>query len=83
MTDAEIRARNAAQLLENPLLEEALSRLEKEAIDAWVGSNAEDTFQRERQWIQVKLVRRLREYLQTAIDDGRFETNRATRRPLP
>lgn len=83
MDDTEIRARNAQQLLENPLLDEALTVLRGEAIDAWAGTKAAATEERERHWMMVKAADRLREYLKSAVDDGRFAANRAVRAPLP
>jgi hypothetical protein len=83
VTDIDIRARNAQQLLENPLLGEALSEIEAEAIKAWIGTKLDDTPTRERLWMQVKAAHRVREVLQGAVDAGRFEAGRAARTPLP
>lgn len=83
MTDVEIRAREAAQLLANPLLTEALDTLEKEATDAWIGTGLTATADRERHWMMIKVSRRLRAYLEGAVEDGRFAAARAVRTPLP
>lgn len=82
MTD-ETRARDAQQLLENPLLNEALGEIESEAITAWKGTKLDDTPARERLWMTVKAAQRVREVLQGAVDNGRFEAGRAARTPLP
>lgn len=82
MTD-ETRARDAQQLLENPLLNEALAEIESEAITAWKGTKLDDTPARERLWMTVKAAQRVREVLQGAVDNGRFEAGRAARTPLP
>lgn len=81
--DSEIRAKNAQQLLENPLLNEALDEIEGEALKAWKGTRLDDTANRERLWMQVKAAQRVREVLQGAVDNGRFEAGRAARTPLP
>jgi ribosomal protein L22 len=83
VTDAEIRARGAQQLLENPLLKEALDQIEAEAIAAWKATKLEDTASRERLWMQVKAAQRVREVLEGAVENGRFEASRAARAPLP
>lgn len=81
--DNEIRAKNAAQLLENPMLKEALDLIQSEAITAWMGTKLDDTQTRERLWMQVKAAQRVTEVLQGAVDNGRFEAGRAARAPLP
>lgn len=83
MTDAEIRARNAQQLLENPLLQEALGQVQQEAIEAWMATKAGAVEDRERHWMMVKCAQRLREVLQGAVDNGQFEARRASRAPMP
>lgn len=83
MSDHEIRAKNAQQLLENPMLQEALNELESEAIAAWKGTKLDDTATRERLWMQVKAANRVRDVLEGAVDNGRYEAGRAARSPLP
>jgi len=83
MSDASIRARSAQQLLENPLLIEALDAIESEALAAWKGTKLDDTATRERLWMQVKAAERVREGLNGAVENGIFEAGRAARRPMP
>lgn len=83
MSEAKRRAEQAAYLLDNPLLQEALDALETEAITAWKGTKLDDTATRERLWMQVKAAQRVRETLEGAVDNGRFEAGRAARSPLP
>lgn len=83
MNDSEIRAKNAEQLLENPLLNEALSEIQASATESWVKTKPDDTNERERLWMRVQVVVRLREELKNIIDNGRFEASRAVRAPLP
>ena len=79
MTEKEIRAGNAAQLLENPLLEEVLSQIEDEARRAWLATPAQDGQQaREFAWMLSKAVGRIRDVLQGAIDDQKIAASRAT-----
>jgi hypothetical protein len=83
MSDKEKLAKDAQQLLENPLLAEALELIEKEAINAWIGTGLGDEQDRERHWMMVKSARRLKEYLKGVVEDQRFEASRAVRAPLP
>lgn len=79
----EARVRDATAILENPLFNEALDHLRKETMDAWVGTKADATADRERLWVMVKMADRLRGYVQGVVDEGRFAASRATRQPLP
>lgn len=79
----DIRARNAAAMIENPLFNEALDKLERAAIDAWLSTKGLDTPAREYAWATAKSVQRMRAYFQEIVDSGRFEAARAVRAPLP
>ena len=83
MSDTEARAREASQLLDSPLFNEAMARLEQEAIDAFIATTATQTFERDKAWVMVKQARRLRAYFEAIRDDGRFAVARAVREPLP
>ncbi len=81
MSDVEIRARGAAQLLENPLLVEALDAQEHEAVEAWLVADSGQA--RDEQWMRVRSVRALRNTLQAMVDNGKFEASRAAKAPMP
>lgn len=83
MNDTEIRAKNAQALLENPLFNEVMDTIEKEAIDAWISTGLSAAPDRERHWMLVKTARRVREVLQGYVDNNEFEARRAARAPLP
>jgi hypothetical protein len=82
MTD-ETRAKDAQQLLENPLLTEVLDEIQGSATESWVKTRPDDTHERERLWMRVQAVVRLREELKNIVDNERFEAARAARPPLP
>jgi hypothetical protein len=77
----EARAANAKRLLEDPLLQEALSKIKAEAVAAWEATAARDTEARELAWITVRNVTRITECLQGIVDDGRIAAARV-QRPL-
>lgn len=78
---AEARAANAKRLLDDPLLQEALESVEQAAIDGWRATAARDTEARELAWITTKVVGRLRDALQSMVDDGKIAAAR-TQAPL-
>lgn len=81
MDDTEARARNAQQLLENPLLQAVLDEVQQAGIKAWIGTapNTEGREAREFAWMLVKAVERIRTVLQGAADDGTIAAARAVR----
>ena len=83
MSDTEARARDAAQMLENPLYRETIDTLRKESIDAWVATKSDQDAERDRLWTMVKMLDRMDAYFQTIVAEGRFAANRAVRQPLP
>jgi hypothetical protein len=83
MSDIDARAREAAQLLDSPLFNEALAHLEQEAIDAMIAAGVAQDRERLVASVMVKLARRLRGYFETVRDEGRFAAHRAVREPLP
>lgn len=81
MTEAEIRARNAQQLLENPLLQSVFDQVQQEAVRAWLGTTPTEEGRegREFAWMLAKAVERIRTVLQGAVDDGTIQAARAVR----
>jgi hypothetical protein len=79
MSDIEARANDARALKDNPLLTEILDGIEKAAVDAWVGTPAQDGAQaREFAWMLCKAAGRIRVEIQSAIDDQRISASRLT-----
>lgn len=80
MTDSEIRARDAAQLLENPMFSAVMDQIQQEAVKAWLGTPAQGGQEaREYAWVLAKAVNRIRDVLQGAVDDGTIQAARAAR----
>lgn len=79
MSDIEARAANARALKENPLLAEILDGIEQAAVDAWVGTPAQDGQQaREFAWMLYKAAGRFRVEIDSAIDAERISASRLT-----
>lgn len=76
--DTEERARRAAQLLDDEFLVAVLDQVRTEAIDAWIGTRADDVQAREMAWMLVKAQGRIRDVLQGAVDNGTIAARRAT-----
>ncbi len=73
MTDEELALRGelARQLLGNPLLAEAFQTIEDEVTEAWRASPARDVEGREKLWLQLKLLHKLRGQLELVVETGR------------
>lgn len=67
-----LRARQAAELLEHPLLVEAFAALEREVIEEWKASPARDEEGREKLWIMLRLSEKVRNHLQNVITTGKM-----------
>lgn len=65
------RAEHARQLLEDPMLKEALDLIEKEVILEWGGCPARDKDGREELWKFYKTALKFRGILQGAIESGK------------
>lgn len=79
--DIEQKAIRAKQLLEDPVLLEVLNGTEQAAIDAWKATKTDNVSQREFSWLTVKVIDRIRDGLQTIVDNHQFEANIAARTP--
>ena len=79
MSDTEARARNAAALKENPLLQEIFEQVKAEAVQAWLSTAAQEGKEaREFAWLLHKAINRIETVIQGAIDDGVIAAKRAT-----
>lgn len=72
LVEEESRGRQAKELLENPLLVQALSTMRAEFRQAWEASPARDTEGRERIWQLCKLLDRLELCLKETVTTGRM-----------
>lgn len=66
------RGAQAAELLGNPLLAEALSAFDLELIDEWKKSPARDQDGRERLWMLYQANQKFKQTLTTHIETGKL-----------
>ncbi len=66
------RGVRAGELLENELLVEAFETARAEYLKAWESTPARDVEGRERLWIMVKLIDRVRGHLRQVLDAGKI-----------
>lgn len=64
------KGRAAKELVENPILTEALDAIEKEIEMGWKNSSAEDQAGRDNAYLMFRLLKRLRGHLRQIIVDG-------------
>lgn len=83
MTEQEqlTRAARARELLENPLLAEALDKWETEITEAWKKSNANAQADRESMFLMLKASHNFKTYLQTVLDGGKLIEARSVYAP--
>ena len=62
------RGEQARRLLEDPLLQEAFGMVESALREAWATSADEATAERERLWLMLKLLGRVRAYMVDALE---------------
>ncbi|HEX8418577.1 MAG TPA: hypothetical protein VF638_01035 [Sphingomonas sp.] len=81
MSDSEARARDASQLLDNPVFNEAIDTLKERAIASWLA--CKDPVERERLWMWTNQAIALRGYFQSIVDNARLDASRVAKSPLP
>ncbi len=64
------RGKRAAQLLGDPLLEELLGEIEATLITAWTITKPDETEARERCWMTLRTVTKLRDMLERVKANG-------------
>ena len=64
------RARHAAALLNNPLLDEILSTLKRTYVDDWLASEPRDIETRERLYLASRVVDDFSRELRIAVENG-------------
>ena len=76
MSDTAARAARAQQLMDDPLLVEALANIRGQAIKAWESTSIDNAQAREFAWLTVKVVNRIEAELQSIIDSGAIAAHR-------
>jgi len=66
------RGEQARRLLEDPLLQEAFATVDVALRNAWVATTDDATTERERLWIMLKLLGRLRSHLSEVLETGKL-----------
>jgi ABC-type thiamine transport system ATPase subunit len=66
------RGAQARRLLEDPLLQEAFATVENALREAWIATQDDATAERERLWLMVKLMSRVRIHLVDVLQTGRL-----------
>ena len=72
LLDARNRAVRAQALVDDPLLKEGFDTLEAAYIAAWRATRPEDQNAREKLYLAVNVIGKLREHLQSVIANGRI-----------
>jgi len=66
------RAKQAEHLLSHPLIKEAFQTIEHEVIERWKQSPAKDADGREKLWLTLKLLHRVRTHLESVVSSGKL-----------
>lgn len=66
------RGIRARELLDNELVQEALTTIKAEYVKAWEASPARDAEGRERLWVMVKLVEKFKGHLEQVFEAGKL-----------
>lgn len=64
------RGDEARRILDEPLLAEAFQEIEKELTQAWMESPARDAEGREKTWLMLKLLHKVRGSLESMVSNG-------------
>jgi len=66
------RGEQARRLLDDPLLQEAFANVETALREAWAATLEDAASERERLWLTLKLLGRVRAMLVEAVETGRL-----------
>jgi hypothetical protein len=91
LVSEEVRGHNAAMLLDNELLQEAMTAIDKEVMEQCINSPARDKDGKEALWQLIKTSRKFKDILTGYIETGKlatetmkhFEKRSLLRRVLP
>jgi hypothetical protein len=67
-----LRGKDAEALLAHPLLVEAFEVIERELTEQWQNSPARDAEGREKLWVSLRLLNRLKLQLSQVVETGQF-----------
>jgi hypothetical protein len=65
-----VRAEQARAVLDNAVLAEAFATLERSYVDAWRSTHVDDTAAREKLFLAVNIVGKVRDQLARVVADG-------------
>jgi hypothetical protein len=68
------RAARAKALVDDPLLKEAFDSFQNELMTLWVGTKADATAERERIWVTIRALGKIRAHLGNVIENGKVST---------
>lgn len=74
LSEQETRGRNAAELLDNELLKEALAAIESEVVEQWTDCPARDKEGKEALWQLMKTQQKFKAILTGYIENGKLAT---------
>jgi len=66
------RGEQARRLLDDPLLQEAFATVETNLRDAWSATADDAAAERERLWLMLKLLGRVRAHLTSVLETGQL-----------
>lgn len=72
LDQAVVRALRAQELLENELLTEAFGTLEANYTSAWRATTIEDVSGREKLFLAINIVGKVRDHLMTVVANGKL-----------
>ncbi len=72
LNQAAARAARAHDLLENEVLSEAFDKLEQSYISAWRATVIDDVAAREKLFLAINIVGKVRDHLATVVADGKL-----------
>ncbi len=70
------RGRQAEELLDHPLLTEALAAMRSNCLSEWEKAPSRDVDGRERLWTMIKLIGLFEGHLKSYVTDGKFATEK-------
>ena len=65
-------ANRAKEVLENPAFQEAFSAIENEVIEQWKTSPARAEADREKLWVYLSMLNKLKAHLETTLQTGKL-----------
>ncbi len=66
------RGEAARRLLADPLLREAFAAVEEHLRSTWLATTDDEAQERERLWMMLRLLRRVRGHLEAVLEHGRL-----------